>query len=141
MGLAWSFFNPVLMLAIYTFVFSVVFKARWGVGGEESKTECAILLLVGLIVHGQFAECIKLSLSLFLSNVNYFKKLVFPLEILPFLTCLSIKSNCARITAAYFLEGLTRQNRRSYRQIRAIRESTAISIAPLRGSCESFENN
>ena len=38
MGLAWSFFNPVLMLAVYTFVFSVVFKARWGVGGEESKT-------------------------------------------------------------------------------------------------------
>ena len=38
MGLAWSFFNPVFMLAVYTFVFSVVFKARWGVGGEESKT-------------------------------------------------------------------------------------------------------
>ena len=29
MGLTWSFFNPLLMLIIYTFVFSFVFKARW----------------------------------------------------------------------------------------------------------------
>jgi len=26
MGMAWSFFNPIVMLAIYTFVFSVIFK-------------------------------------------------------------------------------------------------------------------
>ena len=58
MGIAWSFFNPLLMLVIYTFVFSVVFKARWGVGGEESKTDFAIILFVGLIVHGLFAECV-----------------------------------------------------------------------------------
>ena len=35
MGLAWSFLNPVFMLVVYTFVFSVVFKARWSVGGDE----------------------------------------------------------------------------------------------------------
>jgi lipopolysaccharide transport system permease protein len=29
-GLLWSFVNPVLMLTVYTFVFSVVFQARWG---------------------------------------------------------------------------------------------------------------
>ena len=52
MGLLWSFFNPLLMLIIYTFVFSVVFKARWGVDGDESKTNFAILLFVGRIVHG-----------------------------------------------------------------------------------------
>ena len=52
MGLAWSFLNPVFMLAVYTFVFSVVFKARWGLGGEESKTQFAVVLFVGLIVHG-----------------------------------------------------------------------------------------
>jgi lipopolysaccharide transport system permease protein len=83
MGIAWSFFNPLLMLAIYTFVFSVVFKARWGVGGEESKTDFAILLFVGMIVHGLFAECINRAPALILSNVNYVKKVVFPLEILP----------------------------------------------------------
>ena len=82
MGLAWSFFNPLLMLAIYTFVFSVVFKARWGVGGE-GKVNFAIILFVGLIVYGLFAECINRAPSLIVSNVNYVKKVVFPLEILP----------------------------------------------------------
>lgn len=83
MGIAWSFFNPLLMLVIYTFVFSVVFKARWGVGGEESKTDFAIILFVGLIVHGLFAECVNRAPGLILSNVNYVKKVIFPLEILP----------------------------------------------------------
>jgi lipopolysaccharide transport system permease protein len=83
MGMAWSFFNPLLMLVIYTFVFSVVFKARWGVGGEESKTDFAIILFVGLIVHGLFAECVNRAPGLILSNVNYVKKVIFPLEILP----------------------------------------------------------
>lgn len=82
MGLAWSFLNPLFMLAIYTFVFSVAFKARWGVGGEESKADFAIILFVGMIVHGLFAECINRAPGLILSNVNYVKKVVFPLEIL-----------------------------------------------------------
>lgn len=83
MGLAWSFFNPVFMLVVYTFVFSVVFKARWGVGGEDSKTLFAVVLFVGMIVHGLFAEVLNRAPSLILSNVNYVKKVVFPLEILP----------------------------------------------------------
>ena len=83
LGLAWSFFNPVFMLTVYTFVFSVVFKARWGVGGEESKTQFAVVLFVGMIVHGLFAEVLNRAPSLILSNVNYVKKVVFPIEILP----------------------------------------------------------
>jgi len=84
MGMAWSFFNPVLMLIIYTFVFSVVFKARWGIAGsEESKVAFAVILFVGLIVHGLFAECINRAPGLILANVNYVKKVIFPLEILP----------------------------------------------------------
>lgn len=83
MGLAWSFFNPLFMLVIYTFVFSVVFKARWGIGEDESKSDFAIILFVGLIVHGLFAECINRAPNLVISNVNYVKKVVFPLEILP----------------------------------------------------------
>lgn len=83
MGMAWSFFNPILMLLIYTFVFSEVFKARWGVGGEESKADFAIILFVGMIVHGLFAECLNRAPGLILANVNYVKKVIFPLEILP----------------------------------------------------------
>lgn len=82
MGILWSFINPVLMLAVYTFVFSVVFKAKWGVGGEESNTSFALILFVGLIVHGFLAEVLNRSPSLILSNINYVKKVVFPLEIL-----------------------------------------------------------
>ena len=83
MGLLWSFLNPVFMLAVYTFVFSVVFKARWGIGEEETKTQFAVVLFVGMIVHGLFAEVINRAPGLILDNVNYVKKVVFPLEILP----------------------------------------------------------
>ena len=83
MGLAWSFFNPVMMLVVYTFVFSVVFKARWGAGADESKTGFAIVLFVGMIVYGLFAEMVNRAPLLILSNVNYVKKVIFPLEILP----------------------------------------------------------
>lgn len=87
MGLAWSFFNPVFMLVVYTFVFSAIFKSRWGgVGGDDSKTQFAVVLFVGMIVHGLFAEVLNRAPSLILSNVNYVKKVVFPLEILPVIT-------------------------------------------------------
>jgi hypothetical protein len=89
MGLVWSFLNPVFLLAVYTFVFSVVFKARWGGGGEESKTQFAVVLFVGMIVHGLFAEVLNRAPGLILGNVNYVKKVVFPLEILPFVGLLS----------------------------------------------------
>jgi len=83
MGMAWSFFNPLLMLVIYTFVFSVVFKTRWGISAQEGKMDFAIMLFVGMIIHGLFAECVNRAPGLILSNVNYVKKVIFPLDILP----------------------------------------------------------
>lgn len=82
MGILWSFFNPLLMLSVYTFVFSEVFKARWN-GGSDSKVEFALVLFAGLIMFNLFAECINRAPQIILSNVNYVKKVVFPLEILP----------------------------------------------------------
>jgi len=82
MGLLWSFFNPMLMLAVYTFVFSGVFRARWGAQGA-SHTDFAIMLFAGLIVFSTFAECVNRAPGLIISNVNYVKKVVFPLESLP----------------------------------------------------------
>ena len=81
-GLAWSFINPLLMLTVYTFVFSVVFKARWGTGGNESRADFAIILFVGMIVFGLFAEMVNRAPAQIISNANYVKKVVFPLEIL-----------------------------------------------------------
>lgn len=88
LGLLWSFFNPLLMLVIFTFVFSVIFKARWS-GGSGSKTEFALVLFAGLLVFNLFAECISRAPGLILSNINYVKRVVFPLEILPFVGLLS----------------------------------------------------
>ena len=84
-GLGWSFFNPLLMLSVYTFVFSVIFKSRWPAPGvaEQSKAEFAVVLFTGMIIHGFFAECLGRAPGLILANVNYVKKVVFPLEILP----------------------------------------------------------
>ncbi|MHB1245448.1 MAG: ABC transporter permease [Sulfuriferula sp.] len=84
LGLAWSFFNPVFMLVVYTFVFSEIFKSRWGgAGGDESKTQFAVILFVGLIMLGLFTEVLNRAPTLILANVNYVKKVVFPIEILP----------------------------------------------------------
>lgn len=83
-GLAWSFLNPLFMLVVYTFVFSEIFKSRWGgVGGDDSKTQYAVVLFVGMIVLSLFSEVLNRAPGLILTNVNYVKKVVFPLEILP----------------------------------------------------------
>ena len=66
MGLGWSLFHPLVMLAIYTFVFSVVFRARWPGMADGSTTDFALLLFVGMILHGLFAECVNRAPSLIL---------------------------------------------------------------------------
>ena len=87
-GIFWSLITPIFMLLIFTFVFSVIFKARWG-GTSGSKVEFALLLFIGLIVFNLFAECINRSPVLIISNINFVKKVVYPLEILPFVVTLN----------------------------------------------------
>jgi lipopolysaccharide transport system permease protein len=82
-GLAWSFITPLLMLAIYTFVFAVIFNAKWGSRPVDNTGQFAIMLFAGLIVYTLFAECVSRSPSLILSSPSYVKKVVFPLELLP----------------------------------------------------------
>lgn len=95
MGLAWSFFNPVFMLVVYTFVFSIIFKSRWvDSGGDGSKTQFAVVLFVGMIVMSLFSDVLNRAPSLILSNVNYVKKVVFPLEILPVIAMASALFHC-----------------------------------------------
>ena len=88
LGVVWSLFNPLLMLAIYTVVFSVAFKARWGTG-EESKVAFAIVLFSGMIIHSFFAECLNRSPILIISHPHYVKKVVFPIEILSWMSMFS----------------------------------------------------
>jgi len=84
LGLLWSFATPLLMLAIYTFVFGVVFKVRLNqVESSDDQLGFALYLFSGLIVFNLFSECISRAPGLILANVNYVKKVIFPLEILP----------------------------------------------------------
>ena len=86
LGLLWTFVNPILMLAIYTFVFGVVFKIRLDPQSTDiydDKFAFALLLFTGLILFNLFSECLSRSPGLVLANVNYVKKVIFPLEILP----------------------------------------------------------
>jgi len=83
LGIIWSIINPLFMLIVYTFVFGVVFKARWGLQTSDNKAEFALTLFCGLIVFNIFSECITRAPGLVISNPNYVKKVIFPLEILP----------------------------------------------------------
>lgn len=83
LGLLWSLLTPIFMLSVYTFVFSVVFKARWGTDGDETKSQFAVILFVGMVMHGFISEALNSAPGLILGHVNYVKKVIFPLEILP----------------------------------------------------------
>jgi len=81
-GILWSFITPIIMLIIYTFVFSVVFKTKWGIE-QGSKLDFAVILFCGMTAFNLFSEIITRSPSIITENVNYVKKVVFPLEIMP----------------------------------------------------------
>jgi len=80
-GVLWSFAHPIFMLAVYTLAFGVFFKVRWG--GADSTLEFSLVLFAGLIIYNFFAECINRAPALVLNRPGFVKKVVFPLEILP----------------------------------------------------------
>jgi lipopolysaccharide transport system permease protein len=82
LGLFWSLIQPLMMLTIYTFVFSKVLKAKWNVTFSDSQAEFALTLFAGLLIYNTFSECAARAPSLIISNPNLVKKVVFPLEIL-----------------------------------------------------------
>jgi lipopolysaccharide transport system permease protein len=86
LGWGWSFLNPLLMLAVYSFVFSQVFQSRWEQGHSHGTLVFAINLFAGLMVFNLFAECASKAPTLILENSNYVTKVVFPLEILAAVT-------------------------------------------------------
>jgi lipopolysaccharide transport system permease protein len=79
LGMVWSVLNPLLMLAIYTFVFSQVFKMRWGAAAAPS--EFALMLFAGMLVFSFFAETVSRAPGLITGTPNLVKKIVFPLEV------------------------------------------------------------
>lgn len=91
-GVAWSLLLPLFMLSVYTFVFSEVFEARWGLH-NQSKGLFALAIFSGLIFYTFFAECALKAPGLLLNNTSYITKIVFPLEILPVVSTLATMFN------------------------------------------------
>jgi lipopolysaccharide transport system permease protein len=87
-GLIWSLITPILMLTVYTIVFSGIFKARWSQGAQD-PLDYALQLFVGLIIHALAAECLNRAPTVIVGNVSYVKRVVFPLETLPAVSLLS----------------------------------------------------
>ncbi|MBM4109193.1 MAG: ABC transporter permease [Phycisphaerae bacterium] len=84
LGMVWTLVTPLALLAIFTYVFAVVFKARWpGMAEGASKVDFALAIFCGLVAFGLFSEPVGRSPSLIVSSSSYVKRIVFPLEILP----------------------------------------------------------
>jgi len=90
LGLAWAFIHPLLLLAAYTFAFSYVMKVGRGgtaEGAAEVRREVAdfaFYAFAGLILLNTVSDVAMRSPGLMLQNASYVKKVVFPLEIFPF---------------------------------------------------------
>jgi len=94
LGLLWAALVPVIMLLVYAFVFTVVFETKWAVP-VHGKSDFVLLLFCGLIIFNLFSECLNRAPGLMLSHASYIKKVVFPLEILPWVTLLVSLFNAA----------------------------------------------
>lgn len=87
LGLLWTLLYPVLLLGVYTFVFSIVFQLRWGID-QQNNLEFALFVFAGMIVFGIFSEGLSDSSDLIRSHQTYIKQLVFPSEVLPWVSVL-----------------------------------------------------
>jgi lipopolysaccharide transport system permease protein len=84
LGLLWSLLTPLLLLSLYVLVFGFIFGGRFRADASpESRIEYALIVFLGLAIHHFVAEVMTLGPTLVLSNPNFVKKVVFPLEILP----------------------------------------------------------
>jgi lipopolysaccharide transport system permease protein len=84
LGHTWAFISPLMMLGLYFFVFGVVFGGRFGVLPKENFFDFGLALFLGLTLFNMLADTIAASPSLILNQPNFVKKVVFPLEIIPF---------------------------------------------------------
>lgn len=84
LGILWAFITPFAMLLVFTFVFGVMFRARWAADGEFSSTaDFALLMFIGLMLYGFLAECMTRTPALIAQRAGYVKHVRFPLWLLP----------------------------------------------------------
>jgi lipopolysaccharide transport system permease protein len=103
-GLLWSLFNPLLVLAVYTVAFGGILKSRWPQQGNHD-VPFGLIIFVGIIVHGLFAECFSIAPRLMVQNANYVKKVVFPLDLLVWPLVLSALFHTMMSSVVFLLLG------------------------------------
>ena len=84
LGFFWSFINPLLLLLVYSFVFSVVLPNR-----SPRTTPYAIFLFSGILPWTWFSSSLLESANVLISGGNLIKKVLFPAEVLPIVTVLA----------------------------------------------------
>lgn len=89
LGLFWSFVQPLMMFFIYTFVFSVVFKARWNLSTDSIPGSFPVVMFGGMMMYNVFQESVLMSCGVIIGNQNLVKKVIFPVEILPAAQCIA----------------------------------------------------
>lgn len=97
LGLVWTVLTPLISLSIYTVVFGYIFVARFTENPDETNLDYALGIFLGLILFNFISEVLALSPGVIVSQPNFVKKVVFPLEILP----------AAVVGAALFSAGIT----------------------------------
>jgi lipopolysaccharide transport system permease protein len=82
LGIFWNMLSPLIMLALFTFVFGYIFQGRFTTSAAESPGDYAIALFIGLSLYNMVAAALTGSPTLLLANSVYVKTLSFPIEIL-----------------------------------------------------------
>ncbi len=80
-GTAWLVITPLVLVAIYTFVFGVIMKSQWSTR-TDSPLEVPLIYFSGLMVFTFFLEVVNRSPDLIRDNRTYVTKIIFPVEIL-----------------------------------------------------------
>src|SRR2546430_4768501 len=89
LGLAWTLANPVLLMAVYLLVFSVLWKTPFGTEGHY-----ALFLLVGLSAWIFFATSVQSASRSLLDNANLIRKTRFPRQLVPLsVVAISLKTS------------------------------------------------
>src|SRR5438309_6002834 len=101
LGIFWALVTPIVMIAIFTFLFAGVFKARFG--QSTSPWDYALYLFCGLLPWTAFQESLQLSSTTIVSHANLVKRVVFPLETLPVAQTLAALANQMFGTVALLL--------------------------------------
>jgi lipopolysaccharide transport system permease protein len=109
LGIAWAVLTPIVMIAIFTFIFAGIFGARFGV--NDSHWDYALYLFCGLLPWSMFQETVQQSSNTIVANANLVKRVVFPLETLPAAQAFAALGNQLFATVALLLATIViRQN-------------------------------